>query len=57
MTLRHLKHACPADPDRHDNLELVVVMPEAPPLSPKNFAPHRRPRIRHVAKDAVKYVS
>lgn len=57
MTLRHLGHARPADTNRHDNLELVVVMPEAPPLHPKNFAPHRTPRIKDVANDVIKHVS
>src|SRR5680860_35437 len=57
MTLRHLGHTRPSDPNRHDNLELVVIMPEAPPLHPKNFAPHHRPRLRYVAKDVIKHVS
>jgi hypothetical protein len=57
MTLRHLRHARPADTNRHDNLELVVVMPEASPLHPKNLAPHRTPHIRHVANDVIKHVS
>ncbi len=41
MALRHLRHRCPVDPDRHDNLELVFITPEAPPLQPKNFTTHR----------------
>jgi len=57
MTLRDLGHAHPADTNRHDNRELVVVMPEASTLHPKNFAPHRTPRIRDVANDVVKHVS
>jgi hypothetical protein len=57
MTLRYLRHARPADTNRHDNLELVVVIPEASPLHPKNLAPHRTPHIRHVANDVIKHVS
>ncbi len=57
MALRHLSHARPTNPNRHNNLELVVVMPKASPLSPKNFVTHRSPRIRDVAKDVIKHVS
>jgi hypothetical protein len=34
----------------------VGEMPETPPFQAKNLAAHRRPRIRHVANDVVKYV-
>ena len=57
MALRHLRHARPINTNRHDNLKLVVIMPKASPLSPKNFAAHRTPRIRHVANDVIKHVS
>jgi len=57
MALSHLRHTRPADPNRHDNLELVRVTPEAPPLQPKNFTTRRRPHIRHVVNDIVKHVS
>jgi hypothetical protein len=57
MTLRHLGHARPTDTNRHDDLELFIVMPEASPLNPKNFAPHRTPRIRDVVNDVIKHVS
>jgi len=40
MTLRHLGHARPADTNRHDNLELFIIMPKATPLHTKNFATH-----------------
>ena len=57
MALRNLRHRRPADAHRHNNLELVLVAPEAPTLHPKNFAAHRRPHIKHVANDVVKHVS
>jgi len=41
MALCHLRHRCPVDPNRHDNLELVLVTPETPSLHPQNFTPHR----------------
>lgn len=55
--LRHLCNACPTNPNRHYNLEFVVVMPKASPLSSKNVATHRKPHIRDVAKDVIKHVS
>jgi hypothetical protein len=57
MALRHLCHACPIDPNRHDNLGLVVVTPKASPLSLKNFAAHRTPRIKDVPNDVIRHVS
>ena len=57
VALRHLRHRCAANPDQHDDLELVLITPEAPPLHPKKFAPHHGPRIRHVIYDVVKHVS
>ena len=57
VALRHLRHARPTNPNRHDNLELVFVTPGTPPLHPKKFATHRRPRIRHVVNGVVKHVS
>jgi hypothetical protein len=57
MALRHLRHARPINTNRHDNLKLVVIMPKASPLSPKNIAAHRNPRIRDVANDVIKHVS
>ena len=48
MALCHLRHRRPTNPDRYDNLQLVLVTPEAPPLHPKNFTTHLRPSRRHV---------
>jgi hypothetical protein len=41
MALRNLRHCRPANPNRQDNLELVLITPKSPPLNPQNFAPHR----------------
>ena len=57
MALRHLRHRRPVYPNRHDNLELVFVAPETPPLQTKNFSTHHRPRIRHVVNDVFSDVS
>jgi len=57
MALRYLCHRGPVDPDGHDNLKLVIITPEAPPLQPKNFTTHQGPRIRHVVNDVVNDVS
>ncbi len=57
MTLRNLRYACTIDTNRHNNLKFVVVMPKASPLRPKNFATHRRPRLRDVANDVLSDVS
>jgi hypothetical protein len=55
MALRNLPHA--RTTNLHDNLKLVIVMPKASPLNPKNFATHLKPRIRDVANDVIKHVS
>ena len=57
MALRNLRHARPGNPNRRDNLKLVVVMPKASPLRPKNFATHHRPRISDVSNDVISDVS
>ncbi len=57
MALRNLRHARPGNPNRRDYLKLVIVMPKAPPLRPKNFATHHRPHIRDVSNDVISDVS
>ena len=57
MALRNLRHARPGNPNRRDNLKLVVVMPKASPLRPKNFTTHPRPRLRDVVNDVLSDVS
>lgn len=57
MALRNLSDACAANPKRHDNFKLVLVAPETPPLHPKKFASHHRPRIRDVSNDVISDVS
>ncbi|PSS59511.1 hypothetical protein C6558_37910 [Ensifer sp. NM-2] len=45
------------EPDRHDNVELLLVTPTPPPFLTKNFDTHRKPRLRYVANDVAKHVS
>ncbi|WVX51377.1 hypothetical protein ROLI_044780 [Roseobacter fucihabitans] len=57
MALRHLCNARPTNPNRHDNLELVITMPEASSLSPNKFTTNHKSRIKDVANDVFKHIS
>ncbi|MBB6470388.1 hypothetical protein HNQ96_006286 [Aminobacter lissarensis] len=57
MALRNLCHRRPVSPNRHDDLELLIITPPTPTFLPKNFDTHPIPRLKHVANDVVKDMS